>query len=374
MGAPTGTSSNGAMRAANAVERLAVLDTLKAVACVMIVCHHLAFYGPMSDVARPLAPDLIDWLAQYGRLAVQVFLVAAGFLLARSMGLGRWPHASPMQQIGRRYVRLVAPYAVALVAAMLAAAYARTLMQHSSVPDAPHWSQWLAHMLLLHDLVGVDALSAGVWYVAIDFQLFAMAVAVCALARRVQGERAAGKLALEVCCIVLLALASLLWFNLQPGLDVTALYFAGSYGLGMLAGWSTRAGRRAPWIVGIAALGVAALLIDWRERIAVSLCMALLLAALHAVPPRFHWPLPRVVRALSQMSYAVFLVHFPVCMVVNAWWRHLWPTDPWWNAVGMLVAVLLSLVAGALLHRMERWLIDPRAALQMLLVGERSTP
>ena len=51
-----------------------VVDALKAIACLMIVLHHLSVYGPMSDVAYPLFPGLIDWLYQYGRMAVQAFL------------------------------------------------------------------------------------------------------------------------------------------------------------------------------------------------------------------------------------------------------------------------------------------------------------
>ena len=60
-----------------------LLDAFKAIACLMIVLHHLAVYGPMSDAAYPLFPGLIDWLYQYGRMAVQAFFVMAGFLAAR---------------------------------------------------------------------------------------------------------------------------------------------------------------------------------------------------------------------------------------------------------------------------------------------------
>ena len=51
------------------------LDHIKAIACLTIVCHHLAFYGPMTDVLRPVLPALLQWLDVYGRMAVQVFLV-----------------------------------------------------------------------------------------------------------------------------------------------------------------------------------------------------------------------------------------------------------------------------------------------------------
>jgi peptidoglycan/LPS O-acetylase OafA/YrhL len=33
------------------VSRMPVVDALKAIACLMIVLHHLSAYGPMSDVA-----------------------------------------------------------------------------------------------------------------------------------------------------------------------------------------------------------------------------------------------------------------------------------------------------------------------------------
>ncbi|MDE2367263.1 MAG: acyltransferase family protein, partial [Betaproteobacteria bacterium] len=58
------------------------MDVLKAIACLSIVLHHLAAYGPMSEIAYPLAPRLIDGLFEYGRMAVQVFFVVTGFLFA----------------------------------------------------------------------------------------------------------------------------------------------------------------------------------------------------------------------------------------------------------------------------------------------------
>ena len=36
----------------NDAARLPAIDALKAIACVLIVLHHLAFYGPMADIAR----------------------------------------------------------------------------------------------------------------------------------------------------------------------------------------------------------------------------------------------------------------------------------------------------------------------------------
>lgn len=67
------------------MKRLPFIDALKALASQLIVLHHLAFYGPMSDYARSLAPETMSWFYSNARIAVQVFLVVGGFLAAQSL-------------------------------------------------------------------------------------------------------------------------------------------------------------------------------------------------------------------------------------------------------------------------------------------------
>ena len=55
---------------------------------------------------------------------------------------------------------------------------------------------------------------------------------------------------------------------------------------------------------------------------------------------------------LSGVSYSVFLIHFGVCLAVNAFVTAHWPGVLWANATGMLVAVLLSILGGDWLHRL----------------------
>ena len=103
-------------RQQTAAGRMPLLDAVKGVACLLIVGHHLVRYGPLADGAAPLAPGLFDWLSQDGRLAVQVFLVRAGFLAAASLaptGLMRSDRPA-MHMLLHRYGRLVMPYLAAL--------------------------------------------------------------------------------------------------------------------------------------------------------------------------------------------------------------------------------------------------------------------
>jgi hypothetical protein len=56
------------------------------------------------------------------------------------------------------------------------------------LPGEPEFTQFLAHALLLHSVMGIDSLSAGVWYVAIDFQLFALMLALLWLGQRLGAD------------------------------------------------------------------------------------------------------------------------------------------------------------------------------------------
>ncbi len=347
-------------------DRLAGIDVLKGIACALIVWHHLAFYGPMSDVVYPVAPQLMDWLYDYARMAVQLFLVVGGFLAAGSLApQGVSAVRTPWRLVLRRYRRLVLPYLVALAVSLLVAALLRPWFLHDSMPAAPTLWQVLSHALLLHSLVGQESLSAGVWYVAIDFQLFALSVLLFSLAQASQRQRGAWVAVAGMTVVGALVVASLLVFNRQPGLDATAFYFFGAYGLGMLARWAVSAhhqgqSERLRWLLLTMALVViAALWLDFRGRIVVAAATAFGLVALQlagerlrALPPRWlirslGLPLAR----LGAVSYSVFLIHFPVCLLVNAVVSHFWPVLVWVNALGMLAAFGLSLVSGVLLYR-----------------------
>ena len=332
--------------------RLAFIDALKAIASQLIVLHHLAFYGPMSDYAHPLAPEVFSWLSQYARIAVQAFLVIGGFLAVKSIApSGHFVQKTVPAILWKRYLKLVPPYVCALLLAIAAAPIAESLTTHESIPAPPTAAQFIAHVFLLQSILGFDGLSAGVWYIAIDFQLFVLTVLGLALARWAQQHlRMAAPLG--AVGVLGLVLASLLYFNLDSTLDDTALYFFGSYGLGMLAFWAGRSGQARGWLVALALVGLVALLAEFRSRIATAVAVALWLGAATAWPRlQEHFRGAAWLRSLGQMSYSVFLIHFPVCLLVNAVVHEIWPHHPWINLLGMAAAFGLSLGAGALLYR-----------------------
>ena len=138
-------------------------DLLKAMGCLLIVLHHLAFYGPMSDVVAEQWPQLMDWLADDGRLAVQVFLVCSGYLTAASLARAPEMNARRLLRLAwRRYLRLATPLLVALSLAVLVTELIRVDFHHPSLSATPHWLQALAHVFFLQHFLDMEALSAGV--------------------------------------------------------------------------------------------------------------------------------------------------------------------------------------------------------------------
>ncbi len=352
------------------------MDAIKGLACALIVWHHLAFYGPMSDVVHLQAPAPVEWLYDNARMAVQVFLVLGGYLAAASLAPQGFPRFDSWgAQCLRRFVRLVVPYLVALLLAIGVAALVRPWFEHPSVPDAPSLSQLLAHALLLQDVVGEEALSAGAWYVAIDFQLFALYAGLLALARAAAASRPQATATLTTLLVWALAAGSLWFFNLDPVGDVWGLYFFGAYGLGILSYRAVQAPRPGLWLAGMLLLGAVALGLEFRTRIAVALGTAFGLVWLMRHPPTpANWPGMALLQHWGQMSYSIFLVHFAVCLLVNAVVHHFWPHHFWSNSLGLLLAFVLSLQVGAILYqqierRVPSWALAWRWQASLLGMG-----
>jgi peptidoglycan/LPS O-acetylase OafA/YrhL len=357
-----------------------ILDVFKSIGCLVIVWHHLSVYSPMFDRAMLLAPIQLALLHDYGQLAVQAFLVVGGFLTASHFlrtlpaNAQRLPaHFSLLLLLRKRFLRLAIPLMAALALTICVTALVRPWYPHSSLSGVPSLWSMAVHLLMLQDIAGVQALSAGIWYVAIDFQLYALALLAVWVAAKMQAWQPRVKLrgAMVLVWLFLTAL-SLDWWNRQSNMDVQGLYFFGSYGLGMLA-YRARLSRLTikGWAI-IFILGLIALWLEPRLRMGLAWGMALILAV---------WPhrdqqvdastwtlnLKRALSAIAKMSYSLFLTHFAISLMVSAVWFHAGWQDPWINLMGLLLAFALSLMTG---YGMYRWVESRPATWQRLLVWQ----
>lgn len=170
----------------------------------------------------------MTWLSEYGRYAVQIFLVMGGYLAAQS--LTRTNDLKKPQivlnALLNRYLRLFAPYVVALLFTIACAWVARLWVQDEFVGKSETMAQFLAHLFFLQGILGLDSISAGVWYVAIDWQLYAILTIMLSM---FSGMRSL------IWILMMLCVASLLFFNRNGMYESYFIYFIGAYGLGVLA-------------------------------------------------------------------------------------------------------------------------------------------
>jgi peptidoglycan/LPS O-acetylase OafA/YrhL len=149
--------------------------------------------------------------------------------------------------------------------------------------------------------------------------------------------------------------ASLLYFNRDPDWDIWAPYFFGSYGLGVLAWWASDPARRPAvaslLLAAIMLPALAALMIDFRSRIAVAVVVACALLAVGRRRLFYAGRRASIVGWLGRISYSVFLIHFPVCLIVNAAFTRFVPAQPLFQAAGMLLAWAASVAAGTAFYR-----------------------
>ena len=326
-------------------QRSVLVDGLKVLASQLIVLHHIALYAPMADRVAPAWPWLHALLLDEARFVVQIFLVIGGFLAAQ--GLSR--HAPGLlRALGTRYLRLVPMLAVALLAVLAASALLPPGRWPDWVTPWPGAGDLLAHLLLLQDVLGIPSLSAGVWYVSIDFQLYALLALGAALLHRRAG-RPVWRTPLPW-AVAALTLASAAWLNREPRLDVWAPYFFAAYGLGALAAWARCSRATGALFAVVGGLLLAAAAFEPRPRLLVAALTAMALVALAA-----RGPLPgRLGRWLgfwSDASYAVFLIHYALIVAATALWLRLGPAGSMaaWTLLALTWAA--SLAAGAALQR-----------------------
>jgi peptidoglycan/LPS O-acetylase OafA/YrhL len=320
-----------------------LINSLKFVCAQLIVMHHICGYGPMRETLLLNAPQAMEWFIDCTRLIVQVFLVMGGFLAAQSLSSAQ--QSSWMGLITKRFTRLAPFYWLTLLMVIAMGYLLSTLVSAEWWwPQGFEWRQFITHAFLLQGVMGQESISAGVWYVAIDFQLFAL-LSLCVVLGLKFKPSSAGLNSLVVWSVFALTVLSFWCFNRFELLDNWCIYFMGAYGIGVLAHWGARH-ERLRWIFCLAwVLGWCSVIFDPRIRIALALSVSALLFAFASQRGAFlsekHQSL---LCLLGDSAYATFLSHFMWIMVFSALWNLLHLSGPW---CALLLMLLCWVVASA---------------------------
>ena len=302
----------------------------------------------MAEDARQFLPGVMTWLFEYGRYAVQIFLVMGGYLAAQSLTRTRDIRnpRTALKLIFNRYLRLFAPYVVALLITILCAWVARFWVQDEFVGESETLGQFLAHLFFLQGILGLDSISAGAWYVAIDWQLYAVLAIMLGM---FPGLRSL------IWASTILIVASLLYFNRLSNYENYFIYFIGSYGLGILAQLAKNyadpiVNRLAKILIIIIGLVILVTSFDhlWiRNILAYFVAIALIIWGGRAYKDEKHAKMHNLVFSIlwgSRRSYCAFLLHFSFILLANTLYIA-WGMDQRHDGAMALAMMFLALVA-----------------------------
>ncbi len=352
---------------------LFLIDLLKVSAALAIILHHLSSYGQIALDVRYAFPAIMNAIFEYGRYAVQIFLVVAGFLATQSLtrfASSSFTPKNALRTIINRYLRLFAPYTVALILTMACAWVARFWVNDEFVGEQETLGQFLAHLFFLQGILGLHSISAGVWYVAIDWQLYSVLAILLMSFSSYQAL---------VWFMSIVAIGSLLYFNRLSQYEAYFIYFLGSYSLGMLAYLAKHypeQGLRALARMLFYAIGIVLAIASWNELwernlLAWSVAFLLLIWGNAGYPTisqkKFNmkcWVL-RAIAWLSPRSYCAFLIHFAWILIANTVYiaTGLYLHDGAAIAMGLMVFVVLASIWAA--NYLYRWVELPSTRLKI---------
>jgi peptidoglycan/LPS O-acetylase OafA/YrhL len=291
------------------------VDFLKTIAVQIIIFHHLCNYGIISMKVHELFPNFVDFIGLHGRYAVQIFLVIGCYLTAKSLPqalekFGLW------KTIINRYLRLAPTYIVAIIITILCAMVARTVHYEEYIGESETVTQLVAHLFFLQNILQFESISVGVWYVAIDWQLYIFTACLLYLMRSF-------KKALLILPVVIAA--SLMYFSQIPVLEDYFIYFIGAYGLGMIAFLAEDSSHLESRQLARILLLIFLLLIlsdtffELRIKNVIEIVLAILLALYgnrSYNSKNLKWS--KICIWFSQRSYCAFLIHFSLLLIGNS--------------------------------------------------------
>lgn len=352
---------------------LFLIDLLKVFAALLIILHHLSSYGQMAVDARVVLPSLMTWLFEYGRYAVQIFLVMAGYLATQS--LNRLAQKKMGGQhllciIINRYLRLFAPYVAALLFTIFCAWVTRFWVNDEYVGQTETLAQFVAHLFFLQGILGLDSISAGVWYVAIDWQLYSVLaiLLVCFSSYQVL-----------IWFLSIVAVSSLLYFNRSAQYESYFIYFIGAYGLGVLAylakNFEDKKIQRLAQMM-LILIGVIIAISSWqavwlRNYLAWFVALLLLIWGNASYPKvgaasvGLKTTVLRAIAWASPRSYCAFLIHFAFILLANTLYVAfgLYEYENGLLAISLMLGVVVC--SGTAANYLYRWIEIPSVKLKI---------
>lgn len=338
---------------APAQARFAFVDSLRGIAALAIMFFHLWWYYDN------FSGDFVNEVMMRLRGGVQILLVISGFVIAYTLRRTWFTFNEVALFIGRRLVRLVPAYWVAIAIAMLTDVVCDYVWDLPKPIEGPHSiSRTLAHMMFVQDILKHDALSAGLWTLCIEMQFYFVAILGWGLAQRLFPRPDVAKATPSAVGLLVVfapwAIVCLFTWRQMSSTEHLVIHFLWMFFLGMITWWALDKAVPLPAFAIIIAIGLGDLCYnsDWRYQNTVALTTALMIFAAGYTQRLHVWLNWSPLQYLGKISYSLYLIHFPVSHLISSVGRQ-WYNDspsPLETTLILSTAVIVSLVAAQLLY------------------------
>jgi len=352
--------------------RISNLDLLRGLAALLVVAGHLRAFL-FVDFGQVAAPGILDRLfylvTGLGHQAVVVFFVLSGYLVGGSVltayQSGRWSWKNyALRRLTRLWVVLLPALLLTLALDSLGRHWGHagyegalnSLYSSGPTPDAPadlRITTFLGNFFFLQTItVNCLGTNGPLWSLANEFWYYLLFPLICAALSIVRGPWSVVRgLSSALCAIIF---AGLVWW-LPAKIVCSGLIWL----LGVGAFWAgrfepvRRICRHPAWLIGVGAVSLGSLAAsktssifgtDWSIGIAFALWVVGL-ASINSQLSTINW----IASRLSDMSYTLYLVHFPVLAFVFFCFfdgRQFQPASTAYLTFGALLIVVVTFSAG----------------------------
>jgi peptidoglycan/LPS O-acetylase OafA/YrhL len=323
--------------------RFVFVDALRGIAAMWVVVYH-AFESKRLTNLEPLLPNWTAQLIHSAYLAVTIFFVLSGFVIAHSVARRRVDAPYVGWFMLRRAVRLDPPYWASILAIIV-------VSRHIARPG---WPTVLAHMFYLQDLLQLKSISPIYWTLCLEFQLYLVFVVLLAIAHRFN-SRSTDRRSLFVVFTAAALVASLFPVGLvheatlPPGLFLGVWYtFLG----GAFAYWALDGTiPRTAFYVWAGALVADAIYVH-NVGVLVSMAIAALLLEVGRAGRLSDWLSYRPLQFLGRISYSLYLMHGLGGLIMAYAFYHLTPQTAPWELFWLLVVLAADCIGAWLFWRL----------------------
>lgn len=284
--------------------RFLMIDGLRGVAALAVVCYHLRL--AVDEAARgPWLWDGLRWVINRGFLGVDVFFVLSGFVIAYSTRTG--PHN--LSFLGRfalrRSIRLDPPYWVAIALEVLLVTLTIRLFP-SLGTELPTLKQVIAHLFYAQNILGYGDIVTIFWTLCYEVQFYLFFVLL-----RISWQQLPNRV-LAVIVLTALFVASLSVRFTTVSLSGFALDRWFQFFLGVMAWWVLAGKVQARVLVATwFAVMIVALAAGKPDQI-VGVGTSILMVVAGVRGKMGSWLAGRTIQFLGKISYSLYLIHLAV--------------------------------------------------------------